>query len=50
MQKTDDILTADFETEYEINNATADGLIFMGGRKTVSLDVFLLMKAAIIQE
>lgn len=38
MQKTDDILTADFEIEYEKNNAVAEDLIFMGGRKTVSLD------------
>jgi len=38
MQETNDILTADFERDYMTNTATAETLIFMGGREVQSLN------------
>lgn len=38
MQETNDILTADFERDYMTNDATAETLIFMGGRDVLSIN------------
>ena len=38
MQETSDILTAEYKKDYLINEATAKELIFMGDRKTISLN------------
>ncbi|MCR4838548.1 MAG: glycoside hydrolase family 2 [Eubacterium sp.] len=37
MQETNDILIADYKRDYLAKEATAKGLIFMGGRETISL-------------